>query len=109
MGWQARRFGDVGIEGDFVLISGFYEICTANSHLWRLFKVTSYDCPHIAREQIEFDREHDKESVFRIKHAWEWLYDAIIKLVHVRALLADPPGRNSMIPRGARSLSPSRI
>ena len=73
---------------------GFYEICTSKSDLWRLFRVTSYDCPHIPREQIEFDREHDKESVFRIKHACEWLYDAgdsMISLEHVRALLSDPP------------------
>ena len=48
----------------------------------------------VSRAEIEADRENLKDSVFRIKHAAEWLYDAgdsMIGLEHVRALLADPP------------------
>ena len=35
-----------------------------------------------------------KDSVFRIKHSAEWLYDAgdsMISLEHLRALIANPP------------------
>jgi hypothetical protein len=40
------------------------------------------------------DRENLKDSVFRIKHGAEWLYDAgdsMISLEHVRALVDSPP------------------
>jgi hypothetical protein len=73
---------------------GFYQICTAKAHLWRTFRVTSSDCLHVSTAEIEADRENLKDSVFRIKHAAEWLYDAgdsMISLEHVRALLAYPP------------------
>jgi hypothetical protein len=45
---------------------------------------------------IEADRENLKDSVFRIKHSSEWLYDAgdsMISLEHVRALIDNPPAR----------------
>jgi phage terminase large subunit len=51
-------------------------------------------CPHVSAAEIEADRANLKDSVFRIKHAAEWLYDAgdsMISLEHVRALLAEPP------------------
>ena len=70
---------------------GFYSICTDNSHLWKTFRVTSSDCPHIAAAKIEEDRQNLKDSVFRIKHSCEWLFDAgdsMISLEAVRALLA---------------------
>jgi hypothetical protein len=54
--------------------------------------VPSSECGHVSK--IEADRENLKDSVFRIKHGAEWLYDAgdsMISLEHVRALLADPP------------------
>jgi phage terminase large subunit len=73
---------------------GFYQIMTAKAHLWRTFRVSSEMCPHVAAAEIEADRANLKDSVFRIKHAAEWLYDAgdsMISLEHVRALLADPP------------------
>jgi hypothetical protein len=73
---------------------GFYQIMTARAHLWRTFRVSSDMCPHVSAAEIEADRENLKDSVFRIKHAAEWLYDAgdsMISLEHVRALLADLP------------------
>jgi phage terminase large subunit len=73
---------------------GFYRINTAEAHLWRTFRVSSDMCPHVSAAEIEADRANLKDSVFRIKHAAEWLYDAgdsMISLEHVRALLADPP------------------
>ena len=51
-----------------------------------------------AKAEIEADRQNLKDSVFRIKHGAEWLYDAgdsMISLEHVRALLADPPAYES--------------
>ena len=47
-----------------------------------------------AKAEIEADRQNLKDSVFRIKHGAEWLYDAgdsMISLEHVRRLLVDPP------------------
>jgi hypothetical protein len=73
---------------------GFYQIMTAKAHLWRIFRVPSSECAHVSASEIEADRENLKDSVFRIKHGAEWLYDAgdsMISLEHVRALLADPP------------------
>src|SRR5262249_23586032 len=73
---------------------GFYRIMTAKAHLWKTFRVPSELCKHVSREEIEADRENLKDSVFRIKHGAEWLYDAgdsMISLEHLRALLADPP------------------
>lgn len=73
---------------------GFYRICTAQAHLWRTFRVPSSECGHVSKAEIEADRENLKDSVFRIKHGAEWLYDAgesMISLEAVRALLADPP------------------
>jgi hypothetical protein len=73
---------------------GFYKICTELAHLWRTFRVPSSMCPHVSAAEIEADRENLKDSVFRIKHGAEWLYDAgdsMISLEHVRALLANPP------------------
>jgi phage terminase large subunit len=72
----------------------FYRINTAKAHLWRTFRVTSEMCSHVSKAEIEADRENLKDSVFRIKHAAEWLYDAgdsMISLEHVRALLDEPP------------------
>jgi hypothetical protein len=62
--------------------------------LWRVFRVLSSDCGHVSKAEIEADRENLKDSVFRIKHGVEWLYDAgdsMMSLEHMRALLADPP------------------
>jgi hypothetical protein len=73
---------------------GFYQIMTAKAHLWRTFRVPSSECAHVSALEIETDRDNLKDSVFRIKHGAEWLYDAgdsMISLEHVRALLADPP------------------
>jgi hypothetical protein len=73
---------------------GFYQIMTAKAHLWRTFRVPSSKCAHVSASEIEADRENLKDSVFRIKHGAEWLYDpgdSMISLEHVRALLADPP------------------
>jgi hypothetical protein len=73
---------------------GFYQIMTARAHLWRTFRVSSEMCQHVSAAEIEADRANLKDSVFRIKHAAEWLYDAgdsMISLEHVRALLADSP------------------
>jgi phage terminase large subunit len=45
-------------------------------------------------DEIEADRENLKDSVWRIKHGAEWLYDAgdsMISLEHVRALIDNPP------------------
>jgi hypothetical protein len=73
---------------------GFYQICTAKSHLWCTFRIPSSMCPHVAPDAIEADRENLKDDVFRIKHGAEWLYDAgdsMIELEHVRALIDNPP------------------
>jgi phage terminase large subunit len=73
---------------------GFYQIMTALAHLWRTFRVPSDLCPHVSKADIEADRENLKDSVFRIKHGAEWLYDAgdsMISLEHVRALIDNPP------------------
>jgi phage terminase large subunit len=73
---------------------GFYQICTAKAHLWRTFRVPSSMCPHVDPATIEADRENLKDSVFRIKHGAEFLYDAgdsMISLEHVRALIDNPP------------------
>jgi hypothetical protein len=56
--------------------------------------VPSSECGHVSKAEIEADRENLKDSVSRIKHGAEWLYDAgdsMISLEHVRALLSDPP------------------
>jgi hypothetical protein len=69
---------------------GFYRIMTSDSHLWKTFRVTSSMCPHVDPALIAADRENLKDSVFRIKHGAEWLYDAgdsCISLEHVRALI----------------------
>ena len=55
---------------------GFYQIMTAKAHLWRTFRVPSSECGHVSKTEIEADRENLKDSVFRIKHGAEWLYDA---------------------------------
>jgi len=73
---------------------GFYQICTSKSHLWKTFRVQSCQCPHVPQSLIDADRENLKDSVFRIKHSSEWLYDAgdsMISLEHVRALIDNPP------------------
>jgi hypothetical protein len=73
---------------------GFYRVMTAKAHLWRTFRIPSDLCPHVSKAEIEADRENLKDSVFRIKHGAEWLYDAgdsMISLEHVRALINDPP------------------
>jgi hypothetical protein len=73
---------------------GFYRIMTADSHRLRTFRVTSAMCPHVNPAEIEEDRQNLKDSVFRIKHSAEFLYDAgdsIISLESVRALVANPP------------------
>jgi phage terminase large subunit len=73
---------------------GFYQINTALAHLWRTFRVSSEMCPHVPPAEIEADRENLKDSVFRIKHSAEWLYDAgdsMISLEHVRAVIDKPP------------------
>jgi phage terminase large subunit len=72
----------------------FYRIVTAKSHLWRTFRIPSSMCPHVPPATIEADRENLKDSVFRIKHDAEWLYDegdSMISLEHVRALIENPP------------------
>ncbi|MEY2606431.1 MAG: hypothetical protein QOH31_4253 [Verrucomicrobiota bacterium] len=72
----------------------FYEICNAKAHLWRTFRVPSSMCPHVDPAAIEADRENLKDSVFRIKHGAEWLYDAgdsMISLESCRALIDNPP------------------
>src|SRR3981081_2839266 len=51
-------------------------------------------CPHCDTAGIEADRQNLKDSVFRIKHGAEFLYDAgdsMINLEHVRALIDNPP------------------
>jgi phage terminase large subunit len=51
-------------------------------------------CPHVDPATIEADRENLKDSVFRIKHGAEWLYDAgdsMISLESCRALIDNPP------------------
>jgi phage terminase large subunit len=73
---------------------GFYKICTAQAHLWKVFRVKSSDCPHISAALIEADRQNLKDSVFKIKHDCQWLFDAgdsMISLDHVRALIDNPP------------------
>jgi hypothetical protein len=73
---------------------GFYRIMTARAHLWKTFRVPSSDCPHVSAAEIEADRQNLKDSVWRIKHGAEWLYDAgdsMISLEHVRALIENPP------------------
>jgi hypothetical protein len=73
---------------------GFYQICTAKSHLWRTFQIPSSMCPHVDPARIESDRQDLKDNVFGIKHGAEWLYgagDSMIALDHVRALIANPP------------------
>ena len=73
---------------------GFYEIMTPKAHLWRTFRVPSSVCPHVDPAVIEADRENLKDSVFRIKHGAEWLYDAgdsMISLEACRALIDNPP------------------
>jgi phage terminase large subunit len=82
---------------------GFYRICTAQAHLWRTFRVPSSECGHVSKAEIEADRENLKDSVFRIKHGAEWLYDAgesMISLEHVRGVIADPPRFESGKVRG---------
>jgi hypothetical protein len=72
----------------------FYQIMTAKAHLWRTFRVPSSSCPHVPAATIEADRENLKDSVFRIKHGAEWLYDAgdsMISLESCRALIDNPP------------------
>jgi phage terminase large subunit len=72
----------------------FYRICTAKSHLWKVFTIPSSLRPHIEPTTIEADRENLKDNVFRIKHGAEWRYDAgdsMISLEHVRALIHNPP------------------
>jgi hypothetical protein len=55
---------------------GFYQIMTAKAHRWRTFRIPSSLCPHVSPDLIEADRLELKDSVFRIKHGAEWLYDA---------------------------------
>jgi hypothetical protein len=72
----------------------FYQIMTAKAHLWRTFRVPSSMCPHVDPAVIEADRENLKDSVFRIKHGAEFLYDSgdsMISLEHVRDLIDNPP------------------
>jgi hypothetical protein len=73
---------------------GFYQIMTSRAHLWRTFRIPSSMCPHISEASIEEDRQNLKDSVFRIKHAAELLYDegdSMISLEHVRSLIENPP------------------
>jgi hypothetical protein len=58
------------------LSAGFYQIMTAEAHLWRTFRIPSSLCPQVDPAAIEADRQNLKDSVFRIKHGAEWLYDA---------------------------------
>jgi hypothetical protein len=72
----------------------FHQIMTAKAHLWRTFRVPSSMCPHVDPATIEADRENLKDSVFRIKHEAQWLYDAgdsMISLESCRALIDNPP------------------
>jgi phage terminase large subunit len=72
----------------------FYQIMTAKAHLWRTFSIPSSMCPHVDTAGIEADRQNLKDSVFRIKHGAEFLYDAgdsMISLESVRALIDNPP------------------
>jgi hypothetical protein len=72
----------------------FYQIMTAKAHLWRTFRVPSSMCQHVDPAGIEADRQNLKDSVWRIKHGAEFLYDAgdsMISLDHVRALIDSPP------------------
>jgi hypothetical protein len=74
----------------------FYRICTAKSHLWKVFSVPSSLCPHVKAATIEAikNQENLKDNIFRIKHDAEWLYDegdSMISLQHVRALIDNPP------------------
>jgi hypothetical protein len=72
----------------------FYQIMTAQAHLWRTFRIPSSLCPHVSQSTIEEDRQNLKDSVFRIKHAAEFLYDegdSMIALEHVRSLIENPP------------------
>src|SRR5260370_37761994 len=72
----------------------FYQICTAKSHLWRVFCIPSFLCPHVELATIEADRETLKDNVFRIKHSAEWLYDeghSMISLEHMRDLIYNQP------------------
>src|SRR6266481_7840523 len=72
----------------------FHQIMTAKAHLWRTFRVPSSMCPHVDPAGIEADRQNLKDSVWRIKHGAEFLYDAgdsMISLDHVRALIDSPP------------------
>lgn len=41
---------------------GFYQICTAKSHLWKVFSIPSPLCPHVDPAVIEADRENLKEQ-----------------------------------------------
>lgn len=73
---------------------GFFQIMTSRAHLWRTFRIPSSMCPHVDPAGIEADRQNLKDSVFRIKHGAEFLYDAgdsMISLDHVRALIDNPP------------------
>jgi phage terminase large subunit len=73
---------------------GFYQICTAKSHLWKVFHIPSSLCPHVDPAAIEADRENLKDNIFQIKHGAKWLYDegdSMISLEHVRALIENPP------------------
>jgi len=73
---------------------GFYQIMTAQAHLWRTFRVKSADCPHVDPTEIEADRQNLKASVFAIKHDAQFLYDAgdsMISLEQVRDLIDNPP------------------
>ena len=72
----------------------FHQIMTAKAHLWRTFRVPSSMCPHVDPATIEADRENLKDSVFRITHEAQWLYDAgdsMISLESCRALIDNPP------------------
>jgi hypothetical protein len=82
---------------------GFYQICTAKAHLWKTFCIPSSLCPHVEPAAIKADRENLKDSVFRIKHGAEWLYDegdSMISLEHVRALIENPPHHIPGLPAG---------
>src|SRR5271157_5146721 len=72
----------------------FHGSTSQRAGLTPTYRVSSEMCLHVSAAEIEADRENLKDSVFRIKHAAEWLYDAgdsMISLEQVRALLADPP------------------
>jgi hypothetical protein len=77
---------------------GFYQIMTANSHLWKTFWVRSEMCPHVDPALIAADRDNLKDSVFAIKHDARLLYDAgdsMISLEHVRAVIDKTAGDRS--------------